>query len=118
MIFLIPKILSGEKIITNRVLTPFREKCNAGDLMYMFEGLRTKDCFKFAIAKVISTVKWNSNDIPKECEAELGVSISPLLYLKWTTFMRMDGFEKYDDFQAYFQGKGMLKCFQFEIIQV
>jgi len=115
--FLIPNIISEEKTITNRILTPFREKCDMGDIMHCFENYRKKTAFKFADAKVLFTVNWKSKNIPVSLDDARRIR-SPLLALKWLEFSRLDGFIQYSEFQDFFYGKGHLKCFQFEIIHV
>ena len=97
---MVPLILSGRKIITNRSATEFRGKCNVGDTMYIFTGMRTANCKRIGTAKVIKRVFWKFEDVPI---LQLFNKESPIKGLPWSRFSYRDGFESYPDFVLYFQ---------------
>lgn len=118
---LVPKILDKVKILTNRTATPFRAKCNVGDIMHCFTGLRTKNCQKIGDAKVIKRAKWNFESVPLY-NYYTNSRVSPIKEITWGYFAKLDGFDTWQDFVDYFffhkQRDLGFYCYLFEIIEV
>lgn len=97
---MVPFIISGRKVLTNRSATEFRGKCNVGDKMYIFTGMRTANCKRIGTGNVIERVFWKYEDM---------VSIwnrhdpSPLKEMSWGHFVWTDGFDLFMEFKDYFQ---------------
>lgn len=108
MAFLAPKIISGEKRLTNRKATEHRRKLVPGGIMHLFTGLRTPSCVKLGTATVSGIHEWNPGDIPP---FERNGERSPHPDLSWYAFAQLDGFDRYSDFVEYFTGKGPMLCF-------
>jgi hypothetical protein len=97
-------ILDGIKYFTTREETPFRLKCDVGDTMYHFTGIRTEDAEKFAEAIVVKRWRW-SIKFPKECP--VGIS--------WDEFSIAEGFDDFEGLKGFFLKK--LITYQFELIE-
>ncbi|MCK5159112.1 MAG: hypothetical protein KAR08_08140 [Candidatus Heimdallarchaeota archaeon] len=117
---MVPMIIVGRKIITNRIATPFRRKLEVGGIMHIFTGLRTSNCKKIGTAKVIDKVYWTKNHMPGTEVAKL-VSSPPLEECDNShDFAWIDGFDWYSDFYDYFinrKGKADecgFVCYKFE----
>ena len=102
---MVPMILSGRKIITNRIATPFRQKLEVGGTMHVFTGMRTPNCKRIGTAEVIEKANWKIYQIPHPDNHE-GViyNMSPLKDMNWEQFAWIDGFDtyKYKEFYDYF----------------
>ena len=114
---LVPKVLAGEKIITNRIATQFRMLCDKGDIMHLFTGMRTKNCVKLGDALVVARVFWTQAWLPDRCRINDQTPMFPRF--TWKEFAQMDGFDDFKDFFVYFSHKryenGMY-CWMFRIM--
>ena len=112
---MVPLIISGRKIITNRTASEFRGKCNVGDTMYIFTGMQTDHCKRIGTAKVIERVFWKYRQIPKIYNYH---EKSPLGGLTWRAFSYRDGFNYYANFKEYFKNHKNrdlgFYCYKFE----
>lgn len=97
---MVPFIISGRKVLTNRSATEFRGKCNVGDKMYVFTGMRTANCKRIGTGIVVERVFWKYEDVPV---VQLFNKESPIKGLSWARFSYRDGFESYLDFVLYFK---------------
>lgn len=97
---MVPMIISGRKILTNRSATEFRDKCSVGDTMYVFTGMRTSRCKRIGTAKAIERVFWRYEDIASMWERN---EPSPLIEMSWAHFVWCDGFDSFIDFKEYFR---------------
>jgi len=101
--FLAPLILEGRKIKTTRLLTEFRLKCDVGDLMYLYTGLRTKHARKLGDALVVGRWIWNQAEIYngkrilEDKPSPTGVS--------WSQFAYEEGFNNVGELVAFFNQK-------------
>ena len=119
---MVPMILSGRKIITNRIATPFRQKLDVGGIMKMFTGMRTPNCKRIGTAPVVDRVFWWKTQLPtKTVIGEIpDLWESPLQGYTWREFAYIDGFDSYEDFYDYFNNrKGKadefgFACYKFE----
>ena len=89
-----PKILSGEKPFTLRALRKDGRDPQAGQPLYLFTAMRTKQCKKFAEHPcrfaVTICLGWKLVAIPP---------FAPLIAAdKLELFSRLDGFENYEAF--------------------
>lgn len=96
----VPMIMSGRKIITNRTASEFRSKCDVGDTMYIFTGMRTANCKRIGTAKIIERVFWKFEDIPSIYGR---FDKSPLYAMSWLSFYYKDGFDSFISFRNYFK---------------
>ncbi len=96
----VPMIMSGRKIITNRTASEFRSKCDVGDLMYIFTGMRTDHCKRIGTAKVIERVFWKFEQVPEIFNYH---NKSPIESQTWHSFSWRDGFNYYSNFKDYFR---------------
>ncbi len=120
---MVPMIISGRKIITNRIATPFRQKLDVGGIMHLFTGMRTANCKKIGTAKLIDKGIWNNSALrflDEERAARMWLDICPYMTKhKWnfTDFSYRDGFDNWNDFNLYFSNKrydvGII-CYLFE----
>lgn len=95
----VPMLMSGRKILTNRSATEFRGKCEVGDTMYIFTGIRTANCRRIGTGTVIERVFWKFNEnIMLKYYSE-----SPIRGMYWKYFSWVDGFDYYDNFVVYFK---------------
>ena len=103
---MVPLIISGRKIITNRIATPFRQKLEVGGIMHMFTGMRTANCKKIGTAKVLDKVYWWKKHmaIPDNHFFNLR-SESPLTNVNWLKFSWIDGFNNFQAFYDYFMNR-------------
>lgn len=112
---LVPKILNGTKILTNRVATDFRGKLNVGGIMHLCTGIRTKNYQKICDAKVLMRFKWYNEWIPTN-----RTQFVPMFeWITWRDFAKLDGFDDYDQFVKFFSHKRYeigIYCYQFEVI--
>ena len=123
-------LLSGQKKMTNRVISRFRLKCKVGDRMHCFINLRTPQIEKLFDAIVIQRPLWHIDDAP---ETEREAKYKPVIdyqhkdnmkirdkEIKWYEFAIIDGFEAYDQFYNYFSNhpkkKKVFLTFVFEPI--
>jgi len=97
---MVPLIISGRKVLTNRSATEFRGKCNVGDKMYVFTGMRTANCKRIGTATVIERVFWKFEQVPI---VQLFSKRSPIKGLPWSRFSYRDGFDSFIDFKEYFR---------------
>ena len=97
---MVPLIISGRKIITNRTASEFRDKCDVGDTMYVFTGMRTPNCKRIGTAKVVERVFWRFKDIASVWERN---ESSPLKEMSWRHFVWCDGFDFFVEFKEYFK---------------
>ncbi|HEX3856538.1 MAG TPA: hypothetical protein VHY30_04490 [Verrucomicrobiae bacterium] len=90
----VPKVMTEEKPFTLRALRKDGRDTKAGQTLYMFTGLRTKQCRKFAEKPcrfaVTVNLSWRSILIPT-----IGSLKTPALL---ESFSRLDGFESYAAF--------------------
>lgn len=129
---LIPKIISGEKYVTNRPYSKSRKKCRIGDTMHIFKKFRTKEVKKTCDAKVIDRFIWKINNAPKTLKSAIR---RPLLDIKgrkiqlknnhnpnWFDFCVADGLVNYQDFYDYFSNHPkkaqVFFCYVFEKIDL
>jgi hypothetical protein len=96
---LAPKVLSGEKPFTLRALRKDGRDPKAGQTLYMFTGLRTKQCKRIAEkpCRFAVTVKlsWHSIMIP---------TIGTLNQIEeLELFSKLDGFQNYLEFCQFHQ---------------
>lgn len=98
---MVPKILAKEKFLTNRSATEFRGKLDAGGIMHLYTGMRTKNCMKIGDAKVIQRVKWYFVNVPLY-NVHADNRKSPIEKYSWSQFAKIDGFEKWYEFVDYF----------------
>ncbi|HEC92898.1 MAG TPA: hypothetical protein ENI51_07920 [Candidatus Atribacteria bacterium] len=103
MEFLKPLILNGTKTMTTRLETPFRLKCNVGDKMYLYTGLRTKNAEKFGEGKVINRWRWNQR-ILFNAVMIIENKMSPV-GVTWNEFSRKEGFNDISELITYFCNK-------------
>jgi hypothetical protein len=113
---LVPKLKNGTKTRTCRACTEYRLKCEKGDIMHIFTGLRTKKARKIFDAVLIQRFIWSNYDIPETKEkAKETYVVQHFEHLKdpqpvyiqgkkenWLEFAYRDGFENYEDFKEYF----------------
>lgn len=92
-----PLIESGEKRCTIRTLRKDGRKPKVGDILYLYIGMRTKNCRKLKEAVCIS-----SNPIIIDIDhLEIdGIELHSFSKMK---IAFKDGFDTYDDFIAFFQ---------------
>lgn len=111
-------MLFKRKSITNRALISYREKCDVGDIMHCFTGLRTKNCRKIGDGLVKRKIHWNIYMIPLE---SLNYQRSPLLEYTWKEFVYIDGFDNYIEFWNYFMNHPTKSkefiCFEFKEVK-
>ena len=111
-------MLFKRKILTNRAKTKYREKCNVGDIIHCFTGLRTKNCKKLGDGIVKKKVHWNCLEIPLEGD---NYELSPLAKYTWKEFAYVDGFINYIEFWNYFMNHPTKSwefiCFEFEEVK-
>ena len=118
---MVPLIISGRKIITNRIATPFRLKLEVGGIMHLFTGMRTPNCQKIGTAKLVDKKIWYKHQMPTRHEIILWKA--PLEGWTWENFAYRDGFNKYKDFYAYFMSHKVAAdvhgfvCYKFELIK-
>ena len=98
------KILNGSKRFTTREETPFRLKCNVGDIMHLATGVRTKEYDHFADARVVNRWQWRIQ-FPKDCPVGL----------EWNDFAIGEGFEDLEGLEDWFLKK--LITWEFEVIR-
>lgn len=114
---MVPKILDGSKIITNRAYSKFRAKCNEGDIMHLFTEMRTSQCEKIGDALVLEQEYWEFQEIP--FENQIDYKVAPIRTMNWELFIKMDGFDNYQDFRNYFNKEryrdGIL-CYRFQLL--
>jgi len=98
---MVPKVLSGEKFLTNRTASEFRGKLDVGGIMHLCTGSRTPNYQKLGDAVVIERVKWYFTSVPLYNYYALGRR-SPIKKYDWLQFAKIDGFDKWYDFVDYF----------------
>lgn len=89
-----PLILAGKKPFTLRALRKDGRDPKAGDTLYLFTGMRTKACERFAVKRcefaVTIKLRWHSFDLPR---------IGTLSNTDTREiFARLDGFASYEAF--------------------
>lgn len=91
----VPKILSGEKLSTIRST----RRCNVGDTMQLYTGLRTKKCKKLidVVCIGIAPITINKLEIWRISKTEGNVRPSPLF------FHEQEGFKNTQDFIEFFR---------------
>jgi len=97
---MIPLIISGRKVLTNRSATEFRGKCNVDDKMYVFTGMRTANCKRIGTGIVVERIFWEFEDIFSMWNR---LDPSPLKDISWSHFVWCDGFDSLIDFKEYFR---------------
>jgi len=105
---MVPHIISGRKIITNRIATPFRQKLDVGGIMHIFTGMRTANCKKIGTAKVLDKVYWHKKHmvVPDNHFFNLRKhGESPLTNVNWLQFSWIDGFNTFGEFYSYFNNR-------------
>ena len=111
--YLIGNVLSGEKDLTTRIATPYRNKLGIGDTAYIYTGIRTKAAKKHANAIIINRWSWN--------QAQLKLNTGPIPEIEWNEFWRREGFEDGESLYDYFTQKAYLRknllTFQFKLIK-
>ena len=100
---MVTHIISGRKIITNRIATPFRQKLEVGGIMHLFTGMRTPNCKKIGTAKVLDKVYWHKKHMVTKVNYKY--EESPLTNVTWEQFSWIDGFDDYKYFYVYFQNR-------------
>jgi len=92
-----PKVLSGEKPFTLRLLRKDGRDPKAGQTLYMFTSLRQKTCKKFAEKPcrfaVNVKLSWRSIKIPGMGTVET--------FTQLKTFSQLDGFDSHGSFLDY-----------------
>ena len=115
----VPKILAKQKFITNRAYSEFRAKCKKGDIMYLFTGMRTKNCEKIGDAIVKEVAYWRISEILLY-KAEAKTKLSPLRDMTWDLFAFVDGFDDYYEFVDFFSSDKIYRngilSYRFELI--
>ena len=117
---MVPKVLSGEKYLTNRTASKFRGKLDVGGIMHLCTGSRTPNYEKLGDAIVLERVKWFMDEVPLyNYHAEKRAS--PIKKFKWLKFSQIDGFEDWYDFVDYFMYHKNRElgfyCFLFELTE-
>jgi hypothetical protein len=94
---LAPKVLSGEKPFTLRNLRLDRRDPKTGDMLYMFTGLRTKECQKFGekLCRFAVNIKLSFNLVQIPNLRQIN---DPA---KLELFSRFDGFDNYETFKKF-----------------
>lgn len=101
----VPKILAGEKPFTLRALRKDGHDAQMGQKLYMFTGLRSKQCKKFAekpcMFAVTIKLGWHSIFIP------IMGSLGPY---RREVFSKFDGFDDYFNFCQFHEiNEGMIE---------
>lgn len=96
-------ILDRIKYFTTREETPYRLKCNIGDTMYLYTGIRTEEAEKFGESIVIKRWRW-AIYFPNQCP--IGIS--------WQEFSIAEGFNNFEELKQFFLKK--LITYQFELM--
>lgn len=94
---LIDKVMSGEKDLTTRIWTPYRDKLEVGNIAYIYTGIRTPKARKWGEAEIVWRLIWNQADLNRDFFNNIQKD-----EINDKLFYRREGFDSWDDFLKFF----------------